>query len=262
MVEAPKRIAGSGRRETRKSERREAIVKIARRSFMEHGYDRTSMSTIAREMGGSKGTLWSYFRSKEALFAAVLDTATAEFRTVMTAALDRSSDLESALTRFCDTFIDRITAADAIALQRLIVGEVARFPELGRIFYERAPGESRNIMTAYLADKMVEGRLRVGVPEQASGCCSRCAREGIINASSGVLSNQTLEQRSARLSASSINFSAVTAWIDLELDRRRAYVDAILPDCRRQSRGLVYSPWIGWRSVRRRYLHLPAERQR
>ena len=103
------------------------------------------------------------------MFAAVLDAATAELREVMTAALNRDADLGSILTGFCDTFINRITAADAIALQRLIIGEVARFPELGRIFYDRAPGRSREIMTAYLAEIMIEGCLCVDVPEQASG---------------------------------------------------------------------------------------------
>ena len=45
------------------------------------------MSTIAAALGGSKGTLWAYFPSKEALFAAVLDDVTAAFRTELADAL-------------------------------------------------------------------------------------------------------------------------------------------------------------------------------
>ena len=65
------------KREANRMERRRAIVAIARDHFFEHGYAGTSMSAIAAALGGSKGTLWSYFRSKEELFAAVVDdTAT------------------------------------------------------------------------------------------------------------------------------------------------------------------------------------------
>gem|GEM_PF-6945919 len=46
-------------------ERRAAIVQLALRSFLAHGYEATTMSAIAKDMGGSKGTLWSYFSSEE-----------------------------------------------------------------------------------------------------------------------------------------------------------------------------------------------------
>ena len=40
---------------------------------MEHGYQGTSMSRIAAAVGGSKGTLYSYFQNKEELFAAYME---------------------------------------------------------------------------------------------------------------------------------------------------------------------------------------------
>jgi hypothetical protein len=48
------------RREARRLSRREAILEVAERSFLEQGYAATTMSAIAAELGGSKGTLWSY----------------------------------------------------------------------------------------------------------------------------------------------------------------------------------------------------------
>src|SRR3546814_3412867 len=64
----------------RKTQRRASILEVARRSFFEKGYAATTMSGIAATLGGSKSTLWRYFSSKEELFAAVLDDATAEFK--------------------------------------------------------------------------------------------------------------------------------------------------------------------------------------
>jgi AcrR family transcriptional regulator len=158
-----------GRREARKAERRAAIIEIATRMFLENGYDRTSMSAIAEQMGGSKGTLWSYFTSKEELFAAVLDAATAAFRSVMSTVLDPSRSVDEVLTTFAEKFITRITMPDAIALQRLIIAEVERFPEIGRIFFDRAPGRSRILMSAYLACQMDAGLLRRDDPDEAAG---------------------------------------------------------------------------------------------
>src|ERR1700760_3697848 len=50
-------------------DRRKAILAIARDVFLTEGYAAASMSAIASRLGGSKGTLYNYFPSKEALFA-------------------------------------------------------------------------------------------------------------------------------------------------------------------------------------------------
>jgi len=151
-----------GKREARKAERRAAIIAIANTHFLEQGYDRTSMSAIVEEMGGSKGTLWSYFASKEELFAAVLDEATAAFRETMLATLDPAGDLITVLTGLAEKFIVRISDPDAVALQRLIIGEVERFPEIGRIFYDRAPAVSRVLLSTFLTGQMEAGVIEKG----------------------------------------------------------------------------------------------------
>src|ERR1700761_2914102 len=50
-------------------DRRKAILAIAREIFLTEGYAAASMSAIAARLGGSKGTLYNYFPSKEGLFA-------------------------------------------------------------------------------------------------------------------------------------------------------------------------------------------------
>lgn len=52
--------------------KRQAILAVARESFTRHGFETTSMSAIASEVGGSKATLYNHFSSKEALFEAVM----------------------------------------------------------------------------------------------------------------------------------------------------------------------------------------------
>ena len=64
------------KRESQRLEKRAQIIGVARQHFFEHGYDNTTMSAIAADVGGSKRTLWSYFTDKDELFEAMLlDTA-------------------------------------------------------------------------------------------------------------------------------------------------------------------------------------------
>src|SRR5580698_7433873 len=60
---------------TRSDAKRRAILDVASEVFVAQGYAATSMSEIAARLGGSKGTLYNYFRSKEELFSAfIVDT--------------------------------------------------------------------------------------------------------------------------------------------------------------------------------------------
>jgi TetR/AcrR family transcriptional regulator, mexJK operon transcriptional repressor len=156
------------RREQNKAERRAAIVQLALRSFLAHGYEATSMSAIAKEMGGSKGTLWSYFSSKEELLGAVIDTASAAFQSFMGAILDTRKDIRVVLTRFCETFLERISRPEAIALQRLIVSQADRFPEIGRVFHDHAPAINHATLSDFIKRQMVAGVLRADDPNEAA----------------------------------------------------------------------------------------------
>ncbi|WP_176591790.1 TetR/AcrR family transcriptional regulator [Sphingobium sp. EM0848] len=156
------------RRETRRRERRKAILEVAARSFLNNGYAATTMSSIAAEMGGSKGTLWSYFPSKEALFSAVLDDATTTYRERLAAILDHQGDLDRTLYRLGINLLQKVTSPDAIALNRLVTSEAGRFPEMGAIFYNLAPRHTRMLIAAFLEQAMDRGLLRKADPEQAA----------------------------------------------------------------------------------------------
>lgn len=122
------------------------------------------MSAIAGEMGGSKATLWAYFSSKEELFAAAIDRATKEFRAELVTILDRQDDPKTTLVHFCEQFLLKATSPQAIALQRVVIGEAGRFPEIGRIFYERGPMETNKLLARYLKILMDQGTLREDEP--------------------------------------------------------------------------------------------------
>lgn len=156
------------RREENRLARRSAIVAVARDAFLENGYAATSMSTICSLLGGSKGTLWAYFPSKEDLFAAILDDLTATFRAEMEDALKPGQSLPDALTHFCERFLHKVTTPNAIKLHRLILGEGDRFPEIGPLFYNSGPKQVCDRLSAFLGEQMDAGRLRKVEPMRAA----------------------------------------------------------------------------------------------
>ncbi len=167
-----------GRREARRIDRRDAIIAVAHDSFLEHGYAATTMSGIAATIGGSKATLWSYFPSKEALFEAVLDTATSAYRTQLSTLLDTSVDLESTIRSFCTSFLNKVTTPEALSLQRLAHGEAGRFPEMGTAFYERGPRTTQAMLAGFISSAMDRGLLRRDDPLRAARALSSLCMSG------------------------------------------------------------------------------------
>lgn len=157
-----------GKREARKEERRLAILEVAKRSFLENGYSATSMSAISVELGGSKGTLWSYFPSKEELFAAVLDHATVAYRQQLGDLLVPSDHLRATIAAFCRSFIAKLTSPEGMRLHRLVASESGRFPEMGEIFYRRAPQPTQQMLADFFAAEMAAGHMREDDPLAAA----------------------------------------------------------------------------------------------
>lgn len=144
------------------------IVAVAQRYFLEHGYAATTMSGIAAALGGSKGTLWTYFRSKEELFAAALAGKAAQYQAELSQLLDPSIPLPIALERACLSLFDQITSPEVIAIHRLIIAEGCRFPQLAKMFFDLAPKNTKTLMAEFIGDAMARGALREANPQEAA----------------------------------------------------------------------------------------------
>lgn len=127
------------KREQNKAERRAQIVEAATAIFLEEGYAATSMTKIACKLGGSKGTLWGYFGSKEELFEAVMDELSRDFQERIDDVLLHHDYSIETLRDFCVTFLDIMMERPALQMFRMIIAEGERFPELSEAFYVRGP---------------------------------------------------------------------------------------------------------------------------
>jgi AcrR family transcriptional regulator len=167
--------------------RREAILDVAAEIFMEVGYSAASMSMIAARLGGSKGTLYNYFRSKEALFAAYVERYCAWQQESMDELLSRGADVPLALMGLGQTLLRVVLSGFGLRNFILVVSEAGRAPEIGRAFYESGPMRGVERLAEFIGRAMDEGRLRradpVAAAHQFVGLCqNRLLKARLCNA--------------------------------------------------------------------------------
>ncbi|MDX5357921.1 MAG: TetR/AcrR family transcriptional regulator [Rhodobacterales bacterium] len=132
------------------------ILDAAFRVFSLAGYAGASMDAIAEASRVSKPTLYQYFGSKEALFAAMMDSA----RDVMLEPFaDQSGGMVAQLHRFAWAYADVVMRPDLLGLARLVIGEAARFPEIGAAYQTAGPDRLLAGMMTWLERQRAAGRL-------------------------------------------------------------------------------------------------------
>lgn len=133
-----------------KSTRRAAILTVAGRTFLRRGYADASMDCIAAEVGGSKSTLYRYFPSKAALFAAYVEEVGTPACAALAAMDIEGTEPEAVLEDTARAYLDLILTPSALAMTRLVMAEIGRSPEVGRIFYERGIQRTEQQIAAIL----------------------------------------------------------------------------------------------------------------
>lgn len=136
---------------TRKDQRREAILAVAAEVFLEEGYQAASMSSIAARLGGSKATLYSYFDSKEALFAAYVKDSCGRIAADVLDFAD-ADPVTEVLQRLGERLLAQIYSEWAVRIFQVIMAESRRSPELSRIFFSTGPQVGHDRLTQYLEE--------------------------------------------------------------------------------------------------------------
>lgn len=168
------------RREERRDERRDMILDVARDCFVAEGYAATSMSMISARLGGSKGTLYNYFKSKEELFAAVMQRQCGALAETLFDVAHEGATPRERLEHFADSFLRLLLTAESRGIHRLVVAENERFPEIGKVFYETGPKVLLTKIGGYLSDLMDRGILRKADPFIAAQQFKDLAISGVL----------------------------------------------------------------------------------
>jgi AcrR family transcriptional regulator len=97
--------ASQRRREQQKAETRQAIVDAAGALFREHGYEGFSLRQVAEQIGYSPGTIYLYFKNKDALLFTLVDEGFAKFGRMLSAAAAASDVPREQLDGLFDAYI-------------------------------------------------------------------------------------------------------------------------------------------------------------
>ncbi len=145
---------------TRTDAKRREIIAVATELFIQLGYERTSMSLVSQRLGGSKATLYGYFRSKEELLLAVLEADVEEKSKEILSHFEGAS-LEERIRAIGLHYLQERTAYAPPRLIRLL----AALPEdsaIGETFYREGMVAAWRRLQALIEGLIARGELRPG----------------------------------------------------------------------------------------------------
>ena len=161
---------GRGRPQARSDEETRAIIyEAARREFAASGYAATNMESVARAAGVSTKTLYRLIPNKAALFEAMITERIDRFASVVRLRACEGRDIETALRDALLVCGELILAPDVISLQRVILSESDKFPDIAETFFHKAITPTQNTLASWLRTQAKRGLLTVDDADVAAG---------------------------------------------------------------------------------------------
>jgi AcrR family transcriptional regulator len=153
-------------RTPRAQAKRDAILAAARELFTRHGFGDTSMDGIAEAANVSKQTLYRYYQNKEALFVATMQqlvfehAADALFAQLRQTPMESLPQLESTLVSWAQLVLENIMRPAYVALVRVLIAEMPRFPSLGSLFFSAIPQEGGAVLRVLFESAAAHGMIQ------------------------------------------------------------------------------------------------------
>lgn len=148
-------------RQRRKAARPQELLEAALTLFVEKGLAATRTDDVARLAGVSKGTLYLYYPSKDALFKAVVHHYLVQVIAEGTDLLDQFEGSAADLLRLLmQTWWTRVGAEKVAGLVPLIMAESAHFPELAQFYVDQVIEPSRRLLGRAVQRGIDRGEFR------------------------------------------------------------------------------------------------------
>jgi AcrR family transcriptional regulator len=161
---------GRGRPQARcDEETRGVIFEAARHEFAVSGYAATSMDSVAGRAGVSTKTLYRLVPNKAALFEGMITSRIDAFASVVRVRACDGSDIKGALREALVVWGELILDGEVIALQRLILADGEKFPEIAETFYHKAIRRTEHTLANWLKAQSERGLIKVNDAETAAG---------------------------------------------------------------------------------------------
>jgi AcrR family transcriptional regulator len=140
-------------RQRRGEELRRHILLAAKDVFLETGYERASMDTVAVRAGTSKRSLYAHFESKDKLFLAVLDLVRELYLGRLKTPDAYAEDPAEAVTLFCGRFLQLMVWEPQLRTCRMSIAEAERLPGSSNAYFDAIFASTYRRLTVYLAER-------------------------------------------------------------------------------------------------------------
>src|SRR5690348_6427807 len=156
-------VPASAARRARSAERRDAILTAALDEFSARGFEAARLDDVARRAGIAKGTIYLYFRDKEALFEELIRAMLAPL--VATIEGMGRADVPMALVsqHIADMFVREVYETRRKDVIRLILTEGRRFPEIAEFYYREVLSRIIAAVRALLKRAAARGEVPPGL---------------------------------------------------------------------------------------------------
>lgn len=145
----------------RKDARPEEIVSAALEVFGEHGYAGTRLEEIARRAGVTKGTIYLYFDSKEALFQSVVrDSIVPGIERAERSAAAFTGSSADLIRSLVLEFWQFIGCTGLSVLPKLVMAEATNFPEIARFYHREVVERGHRLFAFALRRGMDAGEFK------------------------------------------------------------------------------------------------------
>lgn len=142
--------------------KRERILEAAEARFLEVGFDAVTMADIAEHAGVAKQTLYAHFGSKETLFVdLVTGITTGTSALVRPVEVPDDAEAGEVLETHLARQLDAVLQPRVLAVRRLVIGEVVRFPALAEALWHHGPRVGIERIAALLAVLAERDALRI-----------------------------------------------------------------------------------------------------
>lgn len=131
----------------RKEDRPSEILSAALKAFSDKGFAATKLDNVAKEAGVSKGTLYLYFDSKEALFKAVVtEFVLPEIAKAEEQAEQYKGSIKSLMSKLIAQWQANVLDTDMSGISKIIMAEASNFPELATFYLENVIQRTRQLV--------------------------------------------------------------------------------------------------------------------
>jgi AcrR family transcriptional regulator len=142
-----------------KEEAKSKIIEAARIVFAKKGYHDATMDDVAKEVGVSKGALYSYFKSKEDLLKEISLQGHQTLRTILNE-MSKCTNLEDALEQVYNTITEKFKGNLHTHFE--IVALASHDSAIRRIVFEDYQKDI-DAVEAFVKEKKRQGEIRIDV---------------------------------------------------------------------------------------------------